>query len=1122
MRRVLYGDVETKAKALLAEETSRMSVARRTGRKAFEGFAGQGGKLQVKRLEALQAIRAGGIAAHGKTLQLLMQMTSGHEIVKNPDTGALEIAYINPSEFGPEHAKVIENYNIAARQFANTPETWGYSRASKKEHAQHEAAQLQYDNARRTMFAVACAKEGDFATASEFMLQRDSQVKSERILAGCPQLEAVLGNVERIEKQSHRTAAAWSTGKESGLKGTITGGSFLTRYASITLLGLSATPIAMGIGAAINSVRGAYQARTKAREEFLTAQQDLTRIEKNALKVKGGRQWFGFGKKEKARLAGHAFRRGDFIDASEYNKRMEKLLERVNDPANEKNEINQRHLYQLVNMAEAHLAEGLVNFGKGNTRLAAAYEFSTNLAEARMELARKDWTGPKKAVPSIVYLDAEQKRHQISLPALMNAKLGRMSKEEKKFILRGFTRGLAVGAVAGGVGALVGGWIRDRFGFGGSKTPLAPENLPVAPKANVPTNIPPLPTTETPAPKIPATGMESPHTQPSQSPNPDSPHTFKPTHDAFPYPEIPVKPTVEAGAPLASAPSTEIDPSGLGDKIMKGSAVFPHLEDSTPATSPSLEGNPEYAKLAEIKKGEGIWHAVRRQLNYQMSHSSPEEFTNRYGLTAEDIQQHPKESVERITGKLLVDQDYIKPNGRGSEQLAKGKNTYQWRKPGTGAWTETRIAKPGVHVILGEDGKIEISDTGKTIPETPPNVAKSPQPPEARPNISNEALFAAGQETVTLGETPRVPSNVKEALDSAERAMSKAEAAASKAEASMKAQKAVSSVSPSSSTPSTNVPPAYGGREGDFTSPASTPEARPNVSNEALFAAGQETTATGKAQNGFAPDTAPATQTLTDAQREAMQLDYQGLPEKGMGEVVGGTKKVSPIDPMGLGDQIMKGSGVFPQVEDVTSPASAPTPVEIAPETTPLSEPITHAIGKRGPEGAIIDEFRNNPELAKQFGWDGKKNINTWAGKEVDVLYKAFRKESLGNPKIVEEMERLGYKPTLKGHESMMHRIKSGTIELDPTTKSLTLKDVNIIKASETMTLLSEVENTTRKMAGIPLDTYADIRDTTLTEFLKKTPRGKGFKLLASVLHGTKPTKADMQKSIGEYLTNLK
>lgn len=228
------------------------------------------------------------------------------------------------------------------------------------------------------------------------------------------------------------------------------------------------------------------------------------------------------------------------------------------------------------------------------------------------------------------------------------------------------------------------------------------------------------------------------------------------------------------------------------------------------------------------------------------------------------------------------------------------------------------------------------------------------------------------------------------------------------------------------------------------------------------------------------------------------------------------------------------GKGTIPSIDDFVAPSGTgnaamgmesggirvPSAETIVPiETVPTVEHISHIIDKRGPEGAIIDEFRNNPELAKQFGWDGRKNINTWAGSKADELYKTFRKKSLDNPIIKEEMQKLGYKPTPRGHEAMMHRIKSGAVELDPATKSISLKDSNIIKASETATLLSEAENVARKMSGLSLDKYADIRETTIADFLKKHPRGKGFEVLVEVLRQAKPSKTDLQQSISEFLT---
>ncbi len=835
LRRVLYGNIETQAKAMLAEETSQLSTARRTGRKVFEGYAGQGGKLAVKEAEALKKIRTGGIEAHGETLRLLVQMTNGREIVANPDTGALEISYINSNEFGSEHHEQVQKYNNAARQLANTPETWAYSRASKKERAQYEAAQLQYDNARRSIFQLASAKQGDFASASEFMLNRDSQIYMQRVLAGCPQLETVLSQVDRIEKRSAGKAAAGSAIKESGWKAIIAGTGTFMRWKSMSVLALSATEAAMGVGAVVNSAREAFQARKKAREELATAQQDLTRSEKAALKLKEGRTLFGLGKKEHLRLAGHAFRKTAFIDASNYNERMQKLLEKTQDPANKKNALNQQQLHRLVDMAEEHLAEGLVNFGKDNTRLAAAYEFSTNLAKARVELARSSWTDQKNAIPNLTYFDTEGNLQKTSLPAFMKAKHMRISREEKKFILRGFTRGLAVGAVAGGVGAAFGGWIKDRFGddiqqwigsarekfgnavtklpgsetthdiLGDSAAPKPPKNLPVmggtqevlrqadtallhADNAAAQAEL----TAKVLETELAARRAEQAAEHLAETPIAGEPgqkgidvNEYKYSHIPDPNKarEIPrISQETVPQKPYTGYVETEAEKK-LRLAMEKGDVIFPKVGEAAPKVSPdtgdfaspantnkippigadrfgkgaesglladgsdgatieeykALRGmgptddefptgkawrgevdSKEYAKLSEVKKGEGMWHAIRRQLNYQMSHSTPEEFASRYGISPEEVKLHPKKSVERVTANLLTDQDYIKPKGAG------------------GAWTETRISKPGTRVLLGEDGKIEITGKGKLAYEWQ----------KASTNVAPERLLSSSESAV--------------------------------------------------------------------------------------------------------------------------------------------------------------------------------------------------------------------------------------------------------------------------------------------------------------------------------------------------------------------------------------
>ena len=460
LRRVLYSDIESRAEALLVEDTARKGTTRRTGRKLFEGFAGTGGKQAAQEKNVLEQIRTGGIPAHGETIQILVNMTKNNEVTINPETGGQEIAYINTGEFGDKHVETVEQFNKSARLFAAIPEDWAY--ASKKERAQYESAKRHYEEARRSVFQITCAKLGDFANASEFMQNRDTQISMQRILKTYPQLENVLQTVSRIEGQSSIGSALKSTAKTIGWKASLAGMGSIIRLGSINTLAASATEAAMATGGIINGVREGYRARTKAQEEREAMQHGLTRKEKGTLK--SGRNLLGMGEKDRARAAGHAYRKTDFIDASNYAERIDKLLIKINDPEHEKQSLNQRQLHRLVNMAEAHMAGRLVNFGRGSSRLAAAFEFTNKLAEARVELARKNWTDQKNSIPNLTYFDNNGKPHKISLPDFMNKKHIRMSAEERKFITRGVVRGVAVGAVAGGVGAQFAGWVRDAYG----------------------------------------------------------------------------------------------------------------------------------------------------------------------------------------------------------------------------------------------------------------------------------------------------------------------------------------------------------------------------------------------------------------------------------------------------------------------------------------------------------------------------------------------------------------------------------------------------------------------------------------------------------------------------------
>ncbi len=122
----------------------------------------------------------------------------------------------------------------------------------------------------------------------------------------------------------------------------------------------------------------------------------------------------------------------------------------------------------------------------------------------------------------------------------------------------------------------------------------------------------------------------------------------------------------------------------------------------------------------------------------------------------------------------------------------------------------------------------------------------------------------------------------------------------------------------------------------------------------------------------------------------------------------------------------------------ITPPITTPAPETLAPITI---KPIELSIGTRGPEGALIDEFRKDPELAKKFGWQGgsKEELSKWAGSKARVLWEHSAKQALLDPSIKQELGKLGYPETAEGYEKAMTRIGKGTVSLDIEKGSITL-----------------------------------------------------------------------------------
>lgn len=117
---------------------------------------------------------------------------------------------------------------------------------------------------------------------------------------------------------------------------------------------------------------------------------------------------------------------------------------------------------------------------------------------------------------------------------------------------------------------------------------------------------------------------------------------------------------------------------------------------------------------------------------------------------------------------------------------------------------------------------------------------------------------------------------------------------------------------------------------------------------------------------------------------------------------------------------------VTPAQETIPSAGVAKGATTVAREAAPSSETLhtTLDIGKRGPEGAFIDELKKHPEVAQRLGI---KDI----GKEAHAAWMEFAKQALKDPQTIKSLQDHGFAPNAKGYEEMMRRIASGKIILE-------------------------------------------------------------------------------------------
>lgn len=362
------------------QEEAAVKYRKNTAESKFLGriWKGISKKYQIAKLEKNKAeeIVKGGATIHGETLRQLVngmkEFGPGVEI----KAGKLEIQYASGFEnLTQDQQKQVAEFNNIATQFSKIPYEWSLGTANKKDRKIYEETKEKYENAKSNILNLRLEGlkteeinkierkfiEADAVGVIENRVKKDAmlyvndiemKVKLNQFLNSNPDVEKQLQNI-KDEKLWLLTLANVITER-----GIYAGAGFLTRTATISLIGLAGAPLAA-------AGMGGFLARKRGKE---------TLRERNVLARKGIED-----KSKEAK---------DFVDAQYIHESIDFLineLEKESLDADKKDEVI-RSLKFHIEDAKNKIEDGTINYGEKKNRLVNQYELIKKISEGAVQI----------------------------------------------------------------------------------------------------------------------------------------------------------------------------------------------------------------------------------------------------------------------------------------------------------------------------------------------------------------------------------------------------------------------------------------------------------------------------------------------------------------------------------------------------------------------------------------------------------------------------------------------------------------------------------------------------------------------------------------------------------------
>ncbi len=279
--------------------------------------------------------------------------------------GEIQINYAEVlDDYTEEEKSIVNSFNTVATEFAQTPDKWLYNR---KKVGEYEEVRLRYEEVKARMLSLLESKKGRKEAMLEFG-DMDNQLRMNQFLNSNPDVENVLKGIEN-DKWYKQIAKELLTER-----GVYLAGGYLGRAAIKGTMGIAAAPI---VASVIGGIRAYGRGKDSLEDRDMLAREGVADESKEARNI---------------------------ASSESLTDKMNVMLREFNSLENAGKENTEESLQILeklkrrVDYTERKIDDSMVSYGESDDKISNMYALMDSIKEAKLSIQMKD-----EAVLDMVY-----------------------------------------------------------------------------------------------------------------------------------------------------------------------------------------------------------------------------------------------------------------------------------------------------------------------------------------------------------------------------------------------------------------------------------------------------------------------------------------------------------------------------------------------------------------------------------------------------------------------------------------------------------------------------------------------------------------------------------------------